>query len=85
LQLRISIQVPHNRGVIKLIEATTREGIKTPSFCPQIAGVGDFNGDGKADILWRDASGEAYIWLVNGLSIINQGSPEVVGNDWSIE
>ena len=24
----------------------------------QIAGVGDFNGDRKADILWRDTSGD---------------------------
>ena len=28
-----------------------------------IAGVGDFNGDGKPDILWRNtSSGENYVW-----------------------
>ena len=33
----------------------------------QVAGVGDFNGDGRADILWRNSStGENYIWLMNG-------------------
>ena len=31
-----------------------------------VEGVGDFNGDGKADILWRHASGLVAIWLMNG-------------------
>jgi hypothetical protein len=54
-------------------------GIYTPVFCCK-----DFNGDGEADILWRNASGEVYIWLLNGLSVIGQGSLGVVGNDWQI-
>jgi hypothetical protein len=34
-----------------------------------VAGVGDFNGDGKSDILWRNAStGEVDMWLMNGLA-----------------
>ena len=35
-----------------------------------IAGVGDFNGDGKSDILWRDTStGQNGIWLMDGFSV----------------
>jgi hypothetical protein len=29
-------------------------------------GVGDFNGDAKADILWRHTDGSIAIWLMNG-------------------
>jgi uncharacterized repeat protein (TIGR02543 family) len=31
-----------------------------------VAGVGDFNGDGHMDILWRNALGKTFIWLLNG-------------------
>ena len=31
-----------------------------------IVGTGDFNGDGKSDILWRDTPGDVAIWLMNG-------------------
>jgi len=34
-----------------------------------VAGIGDFNNDGNADILWRDASGEVSVWLMNGSTI----------------
>jgi hypothetical protein len=40
-----------------------------------IVGGSDFNGDGKADILWRNSSaGEVYLWLMNGTTIASQGS-----------
>jgi hypothetical protein len=36
-----------------------------------ITGVGDFNGDGKADILWRNASsGENYLYPMEGTTIL---------------
>jgi hypothetical protein len=31
-----------------------------------IAGTGDFNGDGYTDILWRDTSGDTGVWLMTG-------------------
>src|ERR1700730_6403370 len=43
-----------------------------------------FHGDGKADILWRNVSGEVYILLMNGTQVIGTGSLGIVGNDWQI-
>jgi VCBS repeat protein len=51
----------------------------------QIAGVGDFNGDGKIDILWRNSnSGALMMWLMNGTSLISQEEIGTVGPEWTI-
>jgi FG-GAP repeat len=39
-----------------------------------VAGTGDFNGDGKGDILWKDNAGNVAIWLLNGLSVLQARS-----------
>ncbi len=52
-----------------------------------IVGQRDFNGDGKADLLWRDTSGNVAIWEMNGTAVLNPNS-SFVGNvptpQWSI-
>jgi hypothetical protein len=51
-----------------------------------IQGVGDFNKDGDADILWRNStSGQVYIWLMNAFTIDGSGSPGSATLDWSIQ
>ena len=45
-----------------------------------LAGVGDFNGDGKSDILWyHQQSGKLAMWFMNGLSYSSAVNlPEIV-------
>src|SRR5437016_2722580 len=52
----------------------------------QVAGVGDFDGDGKDDILWRNsATGENYIYLMNGTAILAEGYLRQVADlNWKI-
>jgi hypothetical protein len=44
----------------------------------------DFNGDGKADILWRNASGDLALWLMNGASVSSMASLGIVSTDWTV-
>jgi FG-GAP-like repeat/Cysteine-rich secretory protein family len=53
----------------------------------KISGTSDFNGDGKADILWRNDNGSVETWLMNGSTVTaaNLVSPNpVVDNTWKI-
>jgi hypothetical protein len=38
-----------------------------------ILGAGDYNGDGKSDILWQSDSGRASVWLMNGTTPTFEG------------
>jgi ELWxxDGT repeat protein len=51
-----------------------------------VAGIGDYNSDGKADILWRKDSGAVDIWTMNGATVIssNLTSIQPDSNSWKI-
>ncbi|WP_072620126.1 S8 family serine peptidase [Spirulina major] len=55
----------------------------------KMEGTGDFNGDGKSDILWRnDKTGQNSIWLMGGAdghTVLNNNEIEGVNHpDWKI-
>jgi hypothetical protein len=49
-----------------------------------IAGIGDFDGNGSEDILWRDNAGNIGIWLMNGTSIYQTLVLGNVSLNWSV-
>jgi VCBS repeat protein/FG-GAP repeat protein len=44
-----------------------------PDASWSLAGVGDFNADGAADLLWRKSDGSLAMWLMNGSNITSSG------------
>jgi hypothetical protein len=52
----------------------------------EIVGTGDFNGDGKTDILWRNKStGQNVVWLMNGTTYSSYAElMQVADTNWQI-
>jgi hypothetical protein len=47
---------------------------------------GDFNGDGKDDLLWRNtATNDVAIWFLNGTQVSSQANNGTVAPDWTIQ
>jgi hypothetical protein len=51
----------------------------------QVQGVGDFDGDDRADILWRHVDGLVGIWRMNGGLFVSDVYPRQVETSWAIE
>jgi hypothetical protein len=50
-----------------------------------IAGVGDYNADGKDDILWRHDNGLIVLWDMQGANVVDADLMSIqVGNDWGV-
>lgn len=58
-------------------------GSADPSW--HIVDTFDLNGDGRADILWRNANGQVAVWTGNAdASLSGAFVSEAIGNDWRI-
>ena len=53
----------------------------------QIKDTGDFNGDGKSDILWQSSNGTPAIWLMDGTNAVTVGAAGSFnpGPSWQIK
>ena len=59
---------------------TSQGNAIAPDASWSVAGVGDFNSDGSADILWRQSGGSLAIWLMNGATVQSSGAITCQGN-----
>src|SRR5437762_2674792 len=77
------------------MKALLRAGLTAATICLAISSAHalpvcapmDFDGDCKSDVLWRNsATGEDYLWLMNGLTIASGGFLATVDDPaWQIQ
>ncbi|MGH6690825.1 MAG: hypothetical protein ACREF4_09120 [Gammaproteobacteria bacterium] len=61
-----------HRAVVDLADERSTPVLTAVATVPgwSVFGLGDFNDDARADILWRENDGTVAIWLMNGLTIV---------------
>jgi hypothetical protein len=53
----------------------------------RIVGVGDFNGDGKPDLVWQHTNGTLSVWYMNGPNMVSAAflNPAQTGDpNWKV-
>jgi FG-GAP-like repeat len=57
------------RNTLDTMTSSTATSTPTLDSSWKVAGNSHFNGDGKADILWRNDDGRLVLWQMNGAAI----------------
>jgi len=55
-----------------------------PGMDWSIHAVSDFDGDNRADLVWRHANGTPYFWGVSGLAVPVHGALPNPGGTWQV-
>jgi len=55
-----------------------------PLFLAVALKAGDFNGDGKTDLVRSFSDGSAIVYLMNGTSIASQATVRAAGSGWKL-
>ena len=59
-------------------------GLSNPGPSWHLIGTGDFNGDGKSDLLFQNDDGTAAIWEMNGTTVIGEAGRSNPGPSWHV-
>jgi hypothetical protein len=80
----------NNTGTVVVWEVYGSEVLQSVNFGAvpgnwAILGIGDFDGNGSADVLWRDTNtGTVAVWLMNGLQFMQSGVLGAVPLNWQV-
>jgi hypothetical protein len=50
-----------------------------------IVETGDYNGDGRSDLLWRDNLGNTSMWFMNGVAVSSTAGVGNIPTTWTVQ
>ncbi|MBF0292065.1 MAG: VCBS repeat-containing protein [Nitrospinae bacterium] len=75
---QVAVWTMNGADVVTTSLASMSPGAYTATTGWQIQGIGDFDGDVKSDILWRDAgTGQTAIWFMSGSTVMSSSNTNV--------
>jgi hypothetical protein len=90
--LRADILWRHSNGLLRVwFDGFPGTNISTPSFQNAVGpvpldwtvlGLGDFDHDGRDDILWRQSTGQIAVWIMEGARVVADLYPSTVDSIW---
>jgi hypothetical protein len=60
------------------VQVAQAAGVGDAPTVSSIVETGDFNGDGKSDLLWQDTSGNVAMWFMNGVQVAQSSTARPV-------
>jgi VCBS repeat protein len=83
---KVFVGTMNSVGVFGLLHPPSGSGSNSDQVASGFVSYsGDFNGDGKQDILWRNTeTGEVDIWFMNGASVTAKANVGTIGSEWKI-
>ncbi len=87
----LSIWQMNGSAVQSSASITYQGNVIAPDASWKVVEIGDFNGDGSSDILWRNDNGSMSEWIMNGSQIMqsltpsSQGNPALPDSSWTVQ
>jgi hypothetical protein len=76
----LSLWTMNGATIVSGSAVTAAGSVVAPDASWTVAGIGDFNGDGHADVLWRNSAGSLVEWLMNGSAVMSSGPVTAAGS-----
>jgi Peptidase M10 serralysin C terminal/FG-GAP-like repeat len=79
----ITSQTASASGFLSILGAVALASTASSDW--RVVGTGDFDGNGSADLAWRNVDGSIAVWLMDGVSAVSSGITLAnLGADWNL-
>jgi hypothetical protein len=82
---RVSVVYEWDASVVAGAAVLSSGGLGTVPTVWTVAQTGDYDGDGKSDLLWRDTGGNTAMWFMNGTTVASSAAFGNIPTNWTVQ